>query len=363
MGFIFDPAYKLQAQDRLQQLMIETKKKFENAIPFAMEPVVYDFRINENGTIADLGTGLASLMPEEYYTLLLPGLLKKDLLSLTESQRRELEILNHAYKSQEPYSGFINNLFDRMIPHGQQDNAQQKPLNKLLDELGFNPEQHEQIKKELRSNYLSALKDSIVLKDIVQRHSIREVSLLSKLVDYLIDSPATLLSVNNIVKAFSATGIKTNTETISQYLQYLCEAFFIHESNRYDIRGKKILTGEKKYYLNDLAFKQYLTSGFDTGFSKYLENLVYLHYKRMGYTIYTGKTGDQEIDFIAEKNGIRKYIQVAYLLNSEEVIKREFGNLELVKDNFEKTVISMDDLCLGNLNGIIHLQAWEMIES
>jgi predicted AAA+ superfamily ATPase len=216
------------------------------------------------------------------------------------------------------------------------------------------------IKDDLAENYISALKDSIILRDIINRHSIRESVLLKRMVDYLIDSPSTLFSVNKIVNTFKSSGIRTNVETIGEYIRFLCEAYFVHEASRYDISGKKILAGEKKYYLNDLCFKQYLTSGFDKGISRFLENLVFLHFKREGYTIYVGKFGNREIDFVAEKNGIRKYIQVAYLLNGEDVIKREFGNLEAINDNYEKMVISLDDICLGNVNGILHRRAWEL---
>ncbi len=161
MGFIFDPEYKPAAQDRLLEVMSETKKKFEHSIPYAMEPVVYDFSINENGTIASLTEGVGALMPEEYYTLLLPKLLKKDLQELTGCQRSELAVLSRSYKSGKLYTGFINNLFDRMIPQGQDEDVHQKPLDKLLDDLGFNPEQHELIRNDLKSGRISLSKNRL----------------------------------------------------------------------------------------------------------------------------------------------------------------------------------------------------------
>ncbi len=168
MGFIFDPDYKQKAQDRLQELMSETKKKFENAIPFAMEPVVYDFSINENGTFASLDTDKNALMPKEYYTLLLPGLLKKELNALTECQRNELGILSTAFKTREQYTGFVDTLFDRMIPQGTENDQMQKPLRNLLEELGFNPEQHEQIKKELKSGRIGLSKNRLPISTTIE---------------------------------------------------------------------------------------------------------------------------------------------------------------------------------------------------
>lgn len=168
MGFIFDPAYKTTAQDRLQQIMSAAKKKFEHAIPFAMEPVVYDFNINDNGTYANLNEGNEALMPEAYYTLLLPQLLKKEIHSLSGCQRNELAILGIAYKSNEKFTGFVTNLFDRMIPHNQETSTLDKPLDILLAELGFDVEQHEQIKKDLKSGRISLSKNRLPISTTIE---------------------------------------------------------------------------------------------------------------------------------------------------------------------------------------------------
>jgi len=183
MGFIFDPSSKQKAQDRLQQIMSATKKKYEHAIPFAMEPVVYDFRINENGTFANLNDGKNALMPEAYYTLILPQLLKKDLHSLSDCQRNELAILGHDYKENENFTGFVTNLFDRMIPQNQEDSTQQKSLNALLTELGFDSEQHDQIKKDLKSGRICLSKNRLPISttiEDVQKSEIAHYSILTE---------------------------------------------------------------------------------------------------------------------------------------------------------------------------------------
>jgi len=211
---------------------------------------------------------------------------------------------------------------------------------------------------EIKQNYYQNLRDAILLKDIVKRYQIRDVNLLEKLVMFIIDSIGSYLSVNKIVKHLKTNHYKATNETIGAYLSYLKDAYFIHESERYDIKGKKILTGERKYYLNDLGFKYYLTSSFDFGIGKFLENLIYLDLLRSGYNVYTGKIAGKEIDFIAEKDNEKKYIQVAYVLADDRVIQREFGNLELIPDNYEKMVVSLDDIQMGNRNGIKHVNAW-----
>ena len=177
----------------------------------------------------------------------------------------------------------------------------------------------------------------------------------------MIDSVGALFSIHSVTNYLKSAGYKTNSDTISNYIGFLTECYFIHEAERFDIKGKKILGGERKYYLNDLGFKHYLSSSFDFGVGKYLENLVYLDLRRKGYNVYCGKLRNREIDFIAEKGGDKKYIQVCYLLADETVVEREFGNLEQINDNFEKIVLSLDDFSLGNRNGILHKNAWEFI--
>jgi len=224
------------------------------------------------------------------------------------------------------------------------------------------PELYNLSNKELKINYISALKDSIILRDIIQRHNIRDVNLLNRLIDFVIDTQASLFSPNKIVKTLKSLGVKTNIETISTYLNYLTETFFIYEAFRFDLKGKRILAGERKYYLNDLSFKYYLSSSFDRGISHFLENAVYLHYKRNGYNVFIGKLKDKEIDFIVEKNNIKKYVQVAYMLTDENVIKREFGNLLAIKDNYEKLVVTLDDLNIGIIDGVKHINAWSLYD-
>ncbi|MBU0993977.1 MAG: ATP-binding protein [Proteobacteria bacterium] len=231
---------------------------------------------------------------------------------------------------------------------------------KYLQDGGI-PESYSLSDQEMKTNYYHALRDSIVLRDIVQRYKVRDVYLLEKLMAFMIDSIGSLFSVNSVVNYMKSSGYKTNGETISSYIGFLLNSHFIHESERYDIKGKRILSGERKYYLNDLGFKYFLSSSFDFGIGKYLENAVFLHLKRNGYRVCTGRINGLEIDFIAEKNTVKKYFQVVYLLTDQAVIEREFGNLEQINDNYEKVVVSMDDANLGNRNGIIHETAWNFL--
>ena len=228
-------------------------------------------------------------------------------------------------------------------------------------QAGGMPESYILADEEMKINYYRSLKDSILLRDIVHRYKIRDIELLERLIALLTDSIGSYVSVNSLVKYLRSKGAHTNFETLGAYLSYLQDAFFIHESQRFDLKGKKILSGEKKYYLNDTGFKYFLSSSFDFGVGKYLENAVFLYLKRNGYSVYTGKIKDREIDFIAEKQGSKTYIQVAYLLADDSVVEREFGNLQMIPDHYEKMVITMDDVNFGIREGIRHVQAWEAL--
>jgi hypothetical protein len=154
MGFIFAPEIKKQAQDWLLATMLQIKREMETAIPFAMDPVVYDFKINEKGTFASLTSGESALLPVKYYTLLLPRLLKKELSELTRCKRSELQVLSKSQKMKGSYNLFVSGLFDRMIPDSKVSGQQNQELNELLENHGFNAGLHETIKTALKSGQI-----------------------------------------------------------------------------------------------------------------------------------------------------------------------------------------------------------------
>ena len=213
---------------------------------------------------------------------------------------------------------------------------------------------------EVQKHYIQDLKDSILFKDIVQRHKIKNASLLEDIFKFVSNNIGNLFSVNKVVNFLHSEKQKTNHETISNYLAYLKDTFLIHEVDRFDIRGKEILSSTKKYYLNDLSFRNLLSSSFDYEPGNNLENIIYIYFKSLGYKIFVGKVLNTEIDFVLEKDQKKKYVQVIFSLLDKKVRSREFGNLSLIKDNYEKIVISLDDLSFGNRDGIQHQLAWEM---
>ncbi len=169
MGFIFAPDKKALAQQRLQEIMLETKRRLEHALPFAMEPVVYDFAINERGTFAELLDGPSALMPPAYYTLLVPGLLRQDRHALSPLRRAELDKFGAACRTRPELRGVVQTLFDVMLPRGNTETANAQSLGSLLAQHGFDRVQHEQIRADLKEGLIglaqNRLPPSAVIED------------------------------------------------------------------------------------------------------------------------------------------------------------------------------------------------------
>ncbi|HQE92893.1 MAG TPA: UTP--glucose-1-phosphate uridylyltransferase [Anaerolineae bacterium] len=168
MGFIFDPFRRAEAQERLHTIMLATKRELENALPFAMEPVVYDFAINEQGTVAELRTAAEALMSPGYYTLMVPALLKRERYTLTPARRAELDRFGAACRTAPALSGMMQTLFDRIIPRTDRVDSSQRDLDALLDELGFDHIQHEQIRADLRSGRIGLAQNRLPASTVIE---------------------------------------------------------------------------------------------------------------------------------------------------------------------------------------------------
>ncbi|AIL32730.1 ATP-binding protein [Basilea psittacipulmonis] len=195
---------------------------------------------------------------------------------------------------------------------------------------------------------------SVTLRDTVQRHKIRDVELLERIVKYAFDNIGNTFSGKNVADYFKSQQRKVDLNTVYNYLKALESAFILHRVERFDIKGKEILKTQEKFYLGDVSLL-YAKMGFRTSLiAGILENLVYLELKRRGYQVYIGKLGNKEIDFIAEKQNEKIYVQVAYKLESEETVKREFSPLQSIADNYPKYVVTMDELWQENVEGVMH---------
>ena len=241
-------------------------------------------------------------------------------------------------------------------------NSIEKSRANYIDYLqnGGLPELSNLPNEETKRFYLVALQDTILLRDIVQRYQIKDTSLLLDIFSYLVNNFSTLFSINNVINYFGSKNRKTNYETVSKYIQYLQNTFIIHKCERFDLKGKELLGGNVKYYVNDLAFKNLLFSGNTHGQGYLLENLVYITLLNHGFQTYVGTMRDKEIDFVAIKNDVTIYIQVTYSLEDDSTAKREYSAFSSIKDHYEKWIVSLDDIPKKIQNGIRNVVAWEL---
>ncbi len=219
--------------------------------------------------------------------------------------------------------------------------------------LGGMPQRFMQNDDTSKKTYLSDIYDSIIIKDIVKRFNIKDLDLLNRIVTYILTTPSQTFSPESLRKYFESESRGVSLETLYNYLDYIVRANLISKVERYDIRGKRILTGKYKYYLTDLGFTNILSEGKKVQIGAYLENVVYNELIARGYHVDIGNLDTGEIDFIATRFEEKVYIQVAYILADESVIQREFGAYQKIEDNYPKYVISMDRFDFSQ-NGIIH---------
>jgi predicted AAA+ superfamily ATPase len=218
--------------------------------------------------------------------------------------------------------------------------------------------------ERLAFEYLRNVYDSILLRDVVAREKIRNIRFLENLAGYLTDNTGNLFSANNISKYLKSQGIPIPVQTVISYLSALEKSFLVRRVVRADVKGLAVFEIGEKYYFEDLGLRNILAGNrdFPGDMGKLIENAVYLFLAQRGFTVYVGKTGAAEIDFAAERQGERLYVQAAYRIGDKETARREFGNLQEIPDNFPKYVVTMDeDMPRVNSKGILCMQVKDFL--
>lgn len=210
----------------------------------------------------------------------------------------------------------------------------------------------QQVATQDKYSYLSDIYNTILLKDIVTRHNIRNTDMLNRILDYVIMNFGKNFSAGNIVKYMKHERRKISKDTILDYLLYSKNACFIHQARREDLKGKKVLQHNEKYFLVDHGFYQ-AKYGEIENMGSLLENIVYIELLRRGYDVKIGMINDKEIDFVCTRDKEKIYIQITYQLESDNTIEREFSGLAKINDNFDKYVLSMDKMDFSS-NGLKH---------
>ena len=211
-------------------------------------------------------------------------------------------------------------------------------------------------------SYLEDIYSTILLKDIISRHNLRNAEILNRILTFIISNIGQPVSANGISKYLKYENLKVSADTVLNYLSFSKNACFIHEAKKENLKGKKVLKTNGKYYLVDHGFNQAIIGKDMENTGQILENIVYIELLRRGYDVKVGDINGREVDFVCNKVDRKIYIQVNYLLSGKETVKREFGSLRAIGDDYEKYVLSMDNLDFSNA-GIKHMNIIEFLKN
>lgn len=214
---------------------------------------------------------------------------------------------------------------------------------------------HLPLEDEFVHEYLKNIYSTIVFRDVIDRHGVRNIRFLEKLILFLADNTGSLFSAKRISDFLKSQQTNIASNQIQLYIDYLASAFLIHRVERYDIVGKRLFEVGEKYYFENLGIRHAIWGYKPQDMGKVLENVVCNHLLFNGWKVTTGSLNMTEIDFVCEKAGEKMYIQVAFRLSEESTIKREFGNLLNIEDNYVKKVISMDNFSGNTYQGVEHV--------
>ena len=307
--------------------------------------------VDEIQEINDFEKALRSLLAEGGYYLFITGsnanLLSGEFATYLSGRYIEIKVYSLSYE-------------EFLVFHKLQDSTE--TFLSFLRYGGLPYLIHIPFEDYLVFDYLKNIYNTIILKDIVSRYSIRNVGFLERLIKFIGNNTGHIVSAKKISDFLKSQKINISTQVVLNYLSYLSNAMLVYKVERSDIQGKKIFEIGEKYYFEDLGIRNSISGFKITDFDSILENVVFLHLIGEGFKVTVGTKGGKEIDFIAEKEGEKIYVQVCYLLSSEAVIEREFGNLLLVPDNFPKFVVSYDAEVRGNsYEGIRHVNVREFL--
>ena len=269
-----------------------------------------------------------SLHASEQYDIFITGsnafLLSSDLSTLFTGRTFEIEVFPFSFEEYRLYNdeGEADRDFDEYVHIGGMSGS------------------YPYRTQEQRYQYLSNVFKTLIVRDIVQRHSVRNESALLRIADYMMDNVSNITSARNITDALNADGLKITNKTVGAYMGYLCDAFAFYKVRRYDIRGKKYLKSGEKYYLADHAFKYALLGTRDMDWGRVYENMVAIELLRRGYEVYVGVLYKKEIDFVAIKRSEKLYIQVSDDISSKKTFEREISPLLKIGDAHPKMILA-----------------------
>ena len=279
-------------------------------------------------------------------------LLSGELATLIAGRYFHIDIYPFSFKEFIQYKKEINNL--------NIENRDLELFNEYVKYGGMPSIQ--QVQDIDKFSYLEDIYNTILLKDIISRHNLRNTEILNRILTFIISNVGQPVSANALSKYLKHESLKISADTVLNYLLFSKNACFIYGAKKENLKGKKVLKTNGKYYLVDHGFNQAIIGKDVENTGQILENIVYMELLRRGYDVKVGDINGKEVDFVCNKSDRKIYVQVTYSLASDETIKREFGSLRAINNNYEKYVLSMDNLDFSN-NGIKHMNIIEFLKN
>jgi len=300
--------------------------------------------IDEIQDIEHFEIALRSLLLDENLDVYCTGsnanMLSRDIAGVLSGRYIEINVYSLSYE-------------EFLVFHRLDDKA--ATLDQYLRYGGLPYLMHLTLSPEVVYEYLKNIYTTILFRDVVNRYGVRNTVFLEQLVAFLSSNIGSIFSAKKISDFLKVQKVNMAPNQVTLYLHHLCNAFLIHQVRRYDITGKRLFEIGEKYYFENFGIRNALWGYRIEDRAKIMENAVYNHLLISGYTVEVGILGDKEIDFIAQKQGEKLYIQVALSLNDEKTIKREFGNLQKIQDNYPKMVITMESFSGNTYEGILNI--------
>lgn len=265
---------------------------------------------------------------EEKYDIYITGsnafLMSSDLATLFTGRTFKIEVYPFSFKEYIEYYRYkdIQEAFDNYVKEGGMAGSY---LYKTMED---------------KYQYIKDVFNTLVIRDIKQKYKIRNTDVIQNLTDYLMDNVSNLISAKNITRVLNTNNVSITDKTINNYIEYLCNAFAFYKIKRFDIKGKKYLTTQNKYYLADTSFRYAILGTKNMDYGRVYENIVAIELLRRGYEVYVGKLYQKEVDFVAKKQGKQLYIQVSDDISNEKTFKRETDTLLKIQDAHPKMIIA-----------------------
>lgn len=284
--------------------------------------------IDEVQMCKDFEKAINGFHAEEKYDIYITGsnafLMSSDLATLFTGRTYKIEVYPFSFKEYLEYFEYedIDKAFDNYVKEGGMSGSY---LYQMLEE---------------KYQYLKEVFNTLIVRDIKQKYKIRNTDIIQNLSDYLMDNIANLTSVNNITKVLNKNNVSITDKTINKYIDYLCNAFTFYKIKRFDIKGKKYLSTQNKYYLADHSFRYAILGTNNMDYGRVYENIVAIELLRRGYEVYVGMMYQSEIDFVAKKQGEQLYIQVSDDISNEKTFARETSPLLKVQNGYPKIIIA-----------------------